>query len=257
VAPLDIPPRLGELERRLTLAQLVAAWAKARCSAPLVVGGPASTLALAGDLARLMDDMVTRGVDWKRSTGWCRTSSTNIGSTRWNSCASRARRGRSISRKSADRTGGAARSPDRGGSRAPDRASRRSGDRRGLDRLDAGDRKIPARVAKLPQGAVVLPGLDTDLDDEAWQLIGGVRTRKANSPRRRPRTIRNSRCMRCWIASASSAATSKFWARRRRMDATCWCPRRCGHRTRPRNGTAAGAAGYRRERFRGGMKISP
>ena len=27
-APLDIPPALGELERRLTLAQLVAAWAK-------------------------------------------------------------------------------------------------------------------------------------------------------------------------------------------------------------------------------------
>ena len=36
----------------------------ARRSSPLVVGGPASTLALAGDLARLMDDMVTRGVDW-------------------------------------------------------------------------------------------------------------------------------------------------------------------------------------------------
>ena len=27
-APLDLPPKLGELERRLTLAQLVAAWAK-------------------------------------------------------------------------------------------------------------------------------------------------------------------------------------------------------------------------------------
>jgi ATP-dependent helicase/nuclease subunit B len=64
VAPLDIPPKLGELERRLTLAHLVAAWAKTPVSAPLVVGGPASTLALAGDLARLMDDMVTRGVDW-------------------------------------------------------------------------------------------------------------------------------------------------------------------------------------------------
>src|ERR1700737_4381385 len=37
-APLDIPPRLGELERRV---------------------------ALAGDLARLMDDMVTRGVAWE------------------------------------------------------------------------------------------------------------------------------------------------------------------------------------------------
>ena len=37
--------------------------------APLVVGGPASTLALAGDLARLMDDMVTRGVGWDALDG--------------------------------------------------------------------------------------------------------------------------------------------------------------------------------------------
>ncbi len=68
-APLDIPPKLGELERRLTLARLVAAWAKSPVSAPLVVGGPASTLALAGDLARLMDDMVTRGVGWDALDG--------------------------------------------------------------------------------------------------------------------------------------------------------------------------------------------
>ena len=67
--PLEIPPRLGELERRLTLAQLVAAWAKGPVLAPLVVGGPASTLALAGDLARLIDDMVTRGVDWSALDG--------------------------------------------------------------------------------------------------------------------------------------------------------------------------------------------
>src|SRR6266704_6929848 len=65
VAPLEGPPKLGELDRRLTLARLVAAWAKSPVSAPLVVGGPASTLALAGDLARLMDDMVTRGVAWE------------------------------------------------------------------------------------------------------------------------------------------------------------------------------------------------
>src|SRR5258707_1465788 len=58
-APLDIPPKLGELDRRLTLAHLVAAWAKRPVSAPPVVGGPASTLALAGALARLMDGMVT------------------------------------------------------------------------------------------------------------------------------------------------------------------------------------------------------
>src|SRR5258708_7676436 len=68
-APLDIPPKLGELDRRLTLARLVAAWAKGPVLAPLVVGGPASTLALAGDLARLMDDMVTRGVGWEALDG--------------------------------------------------------------------------------------------------------------------------------------------------------------------------------------------
>src|SRR4030081_751252 len=68
-APLDIPPKLGELDRRLTLARLVAAWAKSPVSAPLVVGGPASTLALAGDLARLMDDMVTRGAAWDTLDG--------------------------------------------------------------------------------------------------------------------------------------------------------------------------------------------
>src|SRR6202000_1963967 len=39
-APLDIPPRLGELDRRLTLAHLVAAWAKGSAVSPLVVGGP-------------------------------------------------------------------------------------------------------------------------------------------------------------------------------------------------------------------------
>src|SRR5471032_438020 len=68
-APLDIPPKLGELDRRLTLARLVAAWAKGPVLAPLVVGGPASTLALASDLARLMDDMVTRGVGWEALDG--------------------------------------------------------------------------------------------------------------------------------------------------------------------------------------------
>src|SRR4029450_6644807 len=68
-APLEISPKLGELDRRLTLAKLVVAWAKSPVSAPLVVGGPASTLPLASDLARLMDDMVTRGVGWEALAG--------------------------------------------------------------------------------------------------------------------------------------------------------------------------------------------
>ena len=33
--------------------------------------------------------------------------------------------------------------------------------------------ELIAAIAKLPHGAVVLPGLDTDLDEEAWQIIAG------------------------------------------------------------------------------------
>src|ERR1700684_351504 len=63
-APLDVPAKLGELERRLVLARLVAAWAKQPMLSTLAVGGPAPTLTPAGALARLIDDMVTRDVDW-------------------------------------------------------------------------------------------------------------------------------------------------------------------------------------------------
>jgi ATP-dependent helicase/nuclease subunit B len=38
--------------------------------------------------------------------------------------------------------------------------------------------KFLQAVARLPHGAVVLPGLDTDLDDDAWRSIGGVRDAK-------------------------------------------------------------------------------
>src|ERR1700723_4615834 len=41
-APLDVPAKLGEFERRLVLARLVAAWAKRPMLSSLVVGGPPS-----------------------------------------------------------------------------------------------------------------------------------------------------------------------------------------------------------------------
>src|SRR5438128_9661585 len=71
---LALPPALGGLERRLLLAQLVLKWAAriapdGRGEAPLVANNPASALALADDLARLMDDMTTRGVAWDRLDG--------------------------------------------------------------------------------------------------------------------------------------------------------------------------------------------
>src|ERR1700688_4174781 len=175
-APLDIPPKLGELERRLTLARLVAAWAKTPVSAPLVVGGPASTLALATDLARLMDDMVTRGVGWEALDGlvpdqldkYWQHSLEFLGIVRqaWpahleeiGKIEPAARRDRLIAAE----------------------AGRLTAHHDGPVIAAGSTGSMPATakflhaVAALPHGAVVLPGLDTDLDDEAWQTIGGVK----------------------------------------------------------------------------------
>jgi ATP-dependent helicase/nuclease subunit B len=176
VAPLDIPPRLGELERRLTLAHLVAAWAKGPVLAPLVVGGPASTLALAGDLAKLMDDMVTRGVAWEAldklvpdqlDRYWQHSLEfLRIAHKTWpdhlkeiGRIEPAERRDRLIEAEAARLTAHHAGPVIAAGSTGSMPATA----------------KFLAAVAGLKQGAVVLPGLDTDLDDEAWQTIGGVR----------------------------------------------------------------------------------
>ena len=175
-APLEIPPRLGELERRLTLARLVAAWAKSPVSAPLVVGGPASTLALASDLARLMDDMVTRGVDWDALNTlvpdqfdkyWQHSLEfLQIARQAWPNHLKEIGRIEPAARRDLLIEAEAARltaHPD-----GPVIAAGSTGS------MPATAKFLHA-VANLPHGAVVLPGLDTDLDDEAWQSIGGIR----------------------------------------------------------------------------------
>ena len=175
-APLDIPPKLGELDRRLTLARLVAAWARSPVSAPLVVGGPASTLALAGDLAGLMDDMVTRGVGWEALDGLVPDQL----DTYWQHSLEFlqiARRAWPAHLAEIEKIEPAARR-----NRLIDAEAKRLTAHHEGPVIAAGSTgSMPATakflhaVARLPHGAVVLPGLDTDLDDDAWQLIGGIR----------------------------------------------------------------------------------
>lgn len=175
-APLDIPPRLGELERRLTLAKLVAAWAKGPVLAPLVVGGPASTLALASDLARLMDDMVTRGVGWEALDGlvpdqldqyWQHSLEfLAIARLAWPAHLAEIQKIEPAARRDL---------------LIEAEAKRLTAHHDGPVIAAGSTGSMPATakflhaVAALPQGAVVLPGLDTDLDDDAWQMIGGIK----------------------------------------------------------------------------------
>jgi ATP-dependent helicase/nuclease subunit B len=177
---LDTPPALDGVRRRLLLAQLIAAWAKKLQpgdpgQAPLVIGGPAATLALADDLARLMDDMATRGVDWKALDGlvpdaldqyWQLTLRfLNIAKDVWPGIL-----------KAHGRIEPAARRDLLIESEAARLAQHHDGPV--IAAGSTGSMPATARflqvIAGLPQGAVVLPGLDTDLDDEAWQLIGGA-----------------------------------------------------------------------------------
>ncbi|WP_407157267.1 double-strand break repair protein AddB [Bradyrhizobium sp. STM 3557] len=177
--PLDIPEKLGELERRLTLARLVAAWAKTPVSAPLVVGGPASTLQLAGDLGRLIDDMVTRGVSWDALDGlvpdqldkyWQHSLEfLRIARTAWPAYLEEIQRIEPAARRDMLITAEAARltaHPD-----GPVIAAGSTGS------MPATAKFLHA-VARLPNGAVVLPGLDIDLDEAAWQAIGGAKDKQ-------------------------------------------------------------------------------
>ena len=174
---LDLQEALGGLERRMVLAELILKWAQHikpedPGQAALVAGNPASALMLAADLARLMDDMTTRQVSWDKLNGlvppdmdqhW-EISFQFLKFVRqyWPEILAERERLEPAERR--DRMIEAERA----------RLARSTG-----PVIAAGSTgSMPATAAlidtisKLPHGAVVLPGLDTDLDDASWERIG-------------------------------------------------------------------------------------
>ena len=177
-AALDLPPELKSLDRRLLLAQLIAAWAKQlapaeRSDAPLVAGGPAATLALADDLARLMDDMLRRGVAWESLDAlvpdeldryWQLTLKfLQIAREAWPGILTAHGRIEPALRENLLIEAETQRLLCHPG---PVIAAGSTGS------MPATAKFLHA-IAGLPQGAVVLPGLDLTLDDAAWGQIGG------------------------------------------------------------------------------------
>src|SRR6516165_5157595 len=178
---LALPPALGGLERRLLLAQLVLKWAAriapdARGEAPLVANNPASALALADDLARLMDDMTTRGVAWDRLDGlvpetldryWQITLGfLQIVRENWPKILADRGAIEPAARRDALIKAEAARLSAHGG--GPVIAAGSTGSM-------PATAELIAAIAKLARGAVVLPGLDLALDAQSWDLIDGRR----------------------------------------------------------------------------------
>src|SRR5580698_10271097 len=176
---LALPEALHGLERRLLLTRLIINWANSpamhgESGAPLVAQTPAAACALADDLARLIDDMTTRGVSWKKLDDlvpdnfdeyWRQTLKfLEIARTAWPAtlgerhCIEAAERRDRLIKAEAARL---ARKTD-----GPVIAAGSTGS------IPA-TAELIATIARLPHGAVVLPGLDTDLDEASWRLIAG------------------------------------------------------------------------------------
>ena len=173
---LTLPPAFGALERRLTLAEIIAKWATVitpKQGAPLIANTPAAAMALADDLARLMDDMITRQVSWdnldKLVPGdlddyWkLSLEFLKFVHPRWRAILDEQNAIEAVERR--DRLI-EAEAKRLAGSDAPVIAAGSTGSM-------PATAKLLETIAKLPYGAVVLPGLDTHLDDASWVLIAG------------------------------------------------------------------------------------
>ncbi|MGZ8389870.1 MAG: double-strand break repair protein AddB, partial [Rhodoplanes sp.] len=186
--PLDLPPALSGLARRLILARLVLGFAErmrpqAEGEPPLVVGTPTAALALADHLARLIDDMTVREIPWDRldtlvpdelDEYWQLTLRfLAIAREQWprilaerGAIEPATRRDRVIAAEAAR----LARKQD-----GPVIVAGSTGS------MPATARFIAA-VARLPHGAVVLPGLDTYLDAASWAALTGRPERLKDGP---------------------------------------------------------------------------
>jgi ATP-dependent helicase/nuclease subunit B len=180
-AALAAPEAIGAIERRFLLMQLVLAWAKQikperEDETPLLAGSPAAALALADDLARLLDDMTTRQVPWERldelvpdehDAYWQLTLRflTTIVREWWFPFLDERGVIEPAARRDALLKAEAARMTASG---APVIVAGSTGS-------TPATAALIATVAARPNGAVVLPGLDTDLDEASWEMIAGRR----------------------------------------------------------------------------------
>src|ERR1700733_14990891 len=181
---LPLPPALGPLERRLLLTQLVTRWAQSpelhgASGSPLIVQTPAAACVLADDLARLIDDMTTRGVPWDRldqlvpdkfDAYWQLTLKfLQIAREAWPRVLEEKRLWEPPTRRDLLIKAEAARL-----ARKPAGPVIAAGSTGSIPATA----DLIATIAHLPHGAVVLPGLDTDLDEPSWRLIAGDADKK-------------------------------------------------------------------------------
>ncbi len=178
-----LPPNISDIERRIGITRLVLSWSRHVAAELLdlhdgrdiaVPASPADAARLADDLIRLMDQVATERADWQKlfalvpgdyAQYWqVSLEFLKIVTERWpeylaerNALDPGVRRNLAIERAAA---GLHDLRPE-----TPVIAAGSTG-------TAPATAELLRTVAALPNGAVVLPGLDTALDDAAWQSIG-------------------------------------------------------------------------------------
>jgi len=178
---LKVEPAVDRLERRLLLAQLIADWAdrvRSEKGAPLIANTPAARLALADDLGRLIDDVITRKMDWALLDNLVPDQFDEY----WQFTLKFLKIARSYWPERLNEIGeiDAANRRDQlidaemkrlASSNAPVIAAGSTGSM-------PATASLLAAIARLPHGAVVLPGLDADLDEDSWREIASSEHKK-------------------------------------------------------------------------------
>lgn len=176
-AVADVPPAIPPFKRLFLLAALIADWARRYPRERLarsLAQSPAQALALAQSLARLIDSFDTEGVPLDAVAGLVEGELAVhqelvlgfLDIVRVKLPAEMARLGFASPAERRNRLmDHEARRLAAGGSAGPVVAAGSTGSVPATARL-------LAVIARLPEGAVVLPGLDQQLDDESWTSLG-------------------------------------------------------------------------------------
>ncbi len=191
-AGLPLPPAASPIWRRLRLAHLIQRWARAvggalryvdadgrqevdRREKFSVASSTVDAFALAGDLASLIDEMLIEDVEWRALDDlrmasfdqYWRITSTflSIAIDLWPKVLAEAGLVDPARRQIALVAAQAAALAE-GRAAGPVLAIGSTGTNKATARL-------LAAIARAPRGAVVLPGLDLDLDEPSWALVSG------------------------------------------------------------------------------------
>ena len=195
----DVPDAVPDMQRRLTLTQLVHAWSKqvrnaiqsvgpdgkitAREDEPMLVAvAPAHAFHLAGDLSALIDEMIIEDVDWSRLNDlapeglakyWGITLEfLKIATSEWPKhlealgLTDKAALQMALIRRRVAQI-------EAGASLGVEIVAGSTG-------ANVATAHLMAAIARSPRGAIVLPGLDKSLDDESWSAIAGERSDPAS-----------------------------------------------------------------------------